>query len=259
MRVRRKIGFLAVSAFLMAANGTEAAAVDDANAAVVAARDGKYDDAIALFTNAINADELNLKGRAQAYAYRGIAKATTGDYDGAQEDLNFAVALDSDYNADAYAFRGYFRMVRGAPKEGAGDLAKSAELLIWPYNVLWLYLARLKSATPDEGAHSLPSNAAILESQVRSDGSTGMTRWPAPVVKFMMGQATEGEVRAAANMGDPARLVERVCDADFYAAEFDLAHGNAAVAKPKLEAAAEKCPFASFERMGAAAELERMK
>ena len=75
---------------------------------MLAARDGKYDDAIKLFTSAINSDELNLKGRAQAYAYREIAKATTGDYDAAQFDLNFAVALDSDYNGDAYAFRGYF-------------------------------------------------------------------------------------------------------------------------------------------------------
>ena len=72
-----------------------AAGIDDANAAVLAARDGKYDDAIRLFTSAINSDELNLTGRAQAFAYRGIAKATVGDYDAAQEDLNFAVALDT--------------------------------------------------------------------------------------------------------------------------------------------------------------------
>jgi lipoprotein NlpI len=243
----------------MAANGTEAAAVDDANAAVVAARNGKYDDAIRLFTNAINSDELNLKGRAQAFAYRGIAKATTGDYDGAQEDLNSAVVLDSDYNADAYAFRGYFRMVRGEPKEGAADLAKSAELLIWPYNVLWLYLARLKAGVPDEGAHSLHANADILSRTIGPDGTDSMSRWPAPVVKFMMGEGTAASVRAAANAGDPSKLAERVCDVDFYLAELDLAHADQAAAKPKLQAAAEKCPFASFERMGATAELDRMK
>jgi lipoprotein NlpI len=259
MRVFSSMPFLALPVVAVLAGDVRAAAVDDANAAVAAARNGKYDDAIALFTNAINSDELNLKGRAQAYAYRGIAKATTGDYGGAQEDLNYAVVLDSDYNADAYAFRGYFRMVRGQPKEGAADLEKSAELLVWPYNALWLYLARLKSGTPDEGAHSLPANAAILASQIGADGTSGMMRWPAPVVRYMMDEMSEAEMRAAADMGDPARRAERICDADFYPAERDLARGDAAKARPKLQAAAEKCPFASFERMGAAAELDRMK
>ena len=71
------------------------------------------------------------------------------------------------------------------------------------------------------------------------------------------GEARRG--RAAANEGDPARLAERVCDADFYVAEYDLAHDNAAAAKPLLQRAADKCPFASFERMGATAELMRLK
>src|SRR5262252_5508515 len=102
------VSFLALAA-LAAPYPAPAAPVDDANAAVVAAQKGKYDDAIMLFTNAINSDGLDLHDRAQAYAYRGIAKATTGDYDGAQEDLNSAVVLNSDYNGDAYAFRGYFR------------------------------------------------------------------------------------------------------------------------------------------------------
>jgi len=234
-------------------------AVEDANAAVIAARNGHYDDAIRLFTSAINADELNLVGRAQAYAYRGIAKATTGDYEGAQEDLNFSVALDSGYNADAYAFRGYFRMVRGQVKEAAADLAKSAELLIWPYNALWLYIARLKGGVPDTGDHSIAKNAEILGAQRARDGTTGMTRWPAPVVKYMMGQMQAEEVRAQAKEGDPSRLAERVCDVDFYLAEVELAHSNVGAARPMLQNAADKCPFASFERMGATAELQRLK
>src|SRR5215469_18790421 len=104
MHVLRK-AMLATVVVLLSADMTQAAGVDDANAGVAAARNGKYDDAIQLFTSAINSDMLSLTGRAQAFAYRGIAKATTGDYDGAQEDLNFSVALDSAYNADALAFR----------------------------------------------------------------------------------------------------------------------------------------------------------
>src|SRR5581483_9357579 len=98
---------LPIVAALVSADIAIAAGIDDANSAVIAARDGKYDEAIRLFSSALNGDELNVTSRAQAYAYRGIAKATTGDYDGAQEDLNSAVALQSDYAPEAYAYRGY--------------------------------------------------------------------------------------------------------------------------------------------------------
>ena len=131
-------------------------------------------------------------------------------------------------------------------------------MLIWPYNVLWLYVARLRSTTPD-GAHSLANDVAILETQKAQTADSAITRWPGVVVKFMMGQAKAEEVRTAANAGDPSRLAERVCDADFYLAEVELAHDNVAAARPMLQNAADKCPFASFERMGATAELMRMK
>jgi lipoprotein NlpI len=241
--------FLALAALILSADMVRAAGVEDANAAVLAARDGKYDDAIRLFTNAVNSDDLNLKSRAQAYAYRGIAKATTGDYDGATDDLNRSVALNSDYAADSYAYRGYFELVLGDAQKASTDLSRSAELKIWPYNALWLSLARMKANVPDTDNHSLASNAAQFD----------LAQWPGPVVKFLMGQAKPEEVATAAKQGDPQKLVERVCDADFYVAEYDLVHNNADAAKPGFQRAAEKCPFASFERMGATAELMRLK
>jgi lipoprotein NlpI len=240
---------LPVLAMLACAGGALATGIDDANSAVLAARAGKYDEAIRLFTSALNGDDLNLTGRAQAFAYRGVAKAATGDYDGAKEDLNFAVALQSPYDADAYAYRGYFELVLGESAKAAADLGKSADLKIWPYNVLWLSLAREMAHVPDTDNHSLKANAAQLD----------LAQWPGPVVEYLMGDGTPESVNAAAEQGDPTRVVERVCDADFYVAEQDLAHGEMAAAKPLLQHAADKCPFASFERMGATAELMRLK
>jgi len=240
---------LTLALLFLPAGVASADGIEDANAAVKAARDGKYEDAIRLFTSAINSDELNLAGRAQAYAYRGIAKATIGDYDAAAEDLNFSVALDSPYNADAYAFRGYIGLVTGGDAgKAAADLAKSASLKVWGYNALWLSLARMKAHVPDTDNVSLANNAMKL-----------MDQWPMPVIKFLLGQTKVDEVRTAANAGDPAKLNERVCDADFYVAEYNLAHNDAAGAKPLLDHATQICPFASFERMGAAAELMRLK
>src|SRR5258708_7384978 len=170
--------FLTLAALILSADMVSAAGVEDSNAAVLAARVGKYDDAIRLLTNAINGDPLNLKSRAQAFAYRGIAKATTSDYDGAQEDLNRSVALNSDYAADSYAYRGFFALVLGDAQKASADLAKSAELKIWPYNALWLSLARMKANVSDNDAHSLVRNAAQFD----------LAQWPGPVVKFLMGQ-----------------------------------------------------------------------
>jgi lipoprotein NlpI len=254
-----RVSALALMGLLLSPEPVRAAGADDANRAVVAARNGQYEEAIALFTSAINSDELGLKNRAQAYAYRGIAKATNGDYEGAQLDLNLSVALDSDFNADAYAYRGYIKLVLGQPKEAAADLEKSAELLIWPYNVLWLHLARLKAGLPDAGPRSLANNAITLDVKRNQDGTPGLTRWPGALVKFMQGTGTRDTVMAAAQEGDAARLAERVCDVDFYLAELDLTRNDTASAKTQFERAADKCPFASFERMGATAELMRLK
>ena len=244
-----KKAFLLLASLLLAAEAVHAAAVEDANSAVIAARDGKYEEAIELFTKAINVDELNLKGRAQAYAYRGIAFAAIGDYEHASQDLNSAVVLESEYSADAYAYRGFFRMVQGNAKDAAADLAKSAGQKVWSYNAIWLSLARLKAGMPDNDAISLAANAATVN----------LSAWPGPVINYLMGQASPEAVAAAAQEGDPARLIERVCDVDFYIAEMALAKNDVATARPMLQRAADKCPFASFERMGAAAELARLK
>jgi lipoprotein NlpI len=240
---------LPLVAALICADMATAAGIDDANNAVIAARDGKYEEAIRLFSSALNGDELNLTSRAQAYTYRGIAKAAIGDYEGGREDLNSAIALQSDYAPEAYAYRGYFELVRNESDKAAADLAKSASLKIWAYNVIWLSLAREKAHVPDTDNLSLKAHAARLN----------LTQWPAPVVRYLLGDGDPQSVKAAAMEGEPAKLNERVCDADFYVAEHDLASANAAAAKPLLQHAAEECPFASFERMGATAELMGLK
>ncbi len=259
MTATRKLLTIAALALPLVTASAFADSIEDANNAVRAAQAGRYDDAIRLFSSAINSDELTLTGKAQAFAYRGIAKAATGDYEGAKLDLNSSAALDSDYKGDALAFRGYMKLVMGEPKDGAVDLARSAESHIWPYSVLWLHLARLRGGVPDTGPHSLMNNAMALDDNKGPDGSPGLSRWPGAVVKFMLGQATPQQVASAAQEGDPQKLAERVCDVDFYLGEVDLAHNDAAAAKTRFQSAAEKCPFASFERMGATSELAHLK
>jgi lipoprotein NlpI len=259
MTLTGKVSALALLGLLLWPQAASAAGAEDANRAVAAARNGQYEEAIQLFTSAINSDELGTSNRAKAFSYRGIAKAAIGDYDGALLDFNSGIALDSDFNADAYAYRGYMRLVLGQATEAVEDLEKSAELLLWPYNALWLYVARLKAGVPDTGPRSLANNAITLSVRRNQDGSTALERWPGALIKHMLGEATHEQVSASAQQGDPQRLAERVCDVDFYLAELHLARNEVSAARPLLERAAEKCPFASFERMGATAELMRLK
>lgn len=230
---------------VFAAVPARSAAVDDANAAVLAAKVGHYDDAVLLFSKALRSGELSDRGRAQALSYRGISRAAKGDYAAALEDLDSAVALNSAYGADAYSYRGFLKFALGRSAEGAADLDKGADLLIWPYNALWLYVARAKAGIADKGVHSLANNIAMLDVQ----------QWPGPLLGFYQGGKTAAAVRTAAEAAEPATRASRVCDANFYIGEYELAQKNPGAAKPLLEAAAKDCPYSSFERVGATAEL----
>jgi lipoprotein NlpI len=248
MAGRKTLVLLAV-VLSLASVPVKADALSDANDAVMAARAGRYEDAIRLFSAAINSDQLTLAGRAQAFSYRGISKATLGDDGGAKSDLDLSVALMSDYGADAYANRGFFELVQGDAATAASDLVKSAHLTLWPYNVLWLKLAREKAHLPDADDVSLSNNANKL----------ALSDWPGPLLKFLGGEATRDEVRKTAGESDPSKRAERLCDADFYVAEADLAKGDTGEAKSGFMHAVESCSPAAFERMGAAAELMRLK
>ena len=114
MTLTGRVSFLALAALLAATVPALSTGVEDANNAVIAARSGQYEEAIRLFTSAINSDELNLKSRARpAIAASPKATAVIG---GAVLDLNYAVALNSDYDGDAYGFRGYLN--RSVSKRG---------------------------------------------------------------------------------------------------------------------------------------------
>lgn len=228
--------------------GSEAPAsgVDEANAAVLAARDGKYDDAIRLFGAALAVGDLSDRGRAQALSYRGLAQASKGDYQAALADLDRAVALGSAYEADAYSYRGLIKTVTGDNAGGAADLAHGAKLLVWPYNAMWLHLARAKAGIPDTDDVSLAKNVATFD----------LRKWPGPIISFFLGKATRAEVMTAAAMAD--RRTNRLCDANFYLGEYDLSRHDPRSAHTLLEKAATDCPFSAFERMGAKAELAHL-
>ncbi|MGX7873931.1 hypothetical protein ACVDG5_015305 [Mesorhizobium sp. ORM6] len=85
-----------------------------------------------------------------------------------------------------------------------------------------------------------------------------MSKWPAPVVKMLLGQKTFAEALADAGTGDPALTIGQVCEANFYTAEFDRLQARNDEALRLYRLAAGTCPKGYVEYRGAIAGLRSL-
>ena len=93
------------------------------NEGVDALVQGRLDDAVRLFTRAIEIDPLDH----MAYNNRGVARKRQGLYDKAIEDFTRAIEIKPNY-ASAWANRGAARHVKGATDSALEDLLKAEKL-----------------------------------------------------------------------------------------------------------------------------------
>jgi hypothetical protein len=105
---------------------------------------------------------------------------------------------------------------------------------------LWLDLARRRAGLPSE----LANNAKRLD----------MSKWPAPIVRLFLGQATPEAVLAAADRSGPAVRKARRCEAAFFAGELMLQQSREGEAIRLIDRAAAECPPTSAEGSVASAE-----
>jgi len=68
------------------------------------------------------------------------------------------------------------------------------------------------------------------------------TAWPAPIIRFFLGDTTQDAVFAAAQQGDGGAVKGQVCEANFYIGEWLAQKHDQAGAKPLLTKAASDCP-----------------
>jgi lipoprotein NlpI len=94
-----------------------------------------------------------------------------------------------------------------------------------PYGWLWLQVANLKlgKALTYPGAAQPARNI-----------------WPQPIVSFYQGDITEEELFKAVEETDASG--GEVCEANFYAGEWRLLHGDTAGAQALIQKAADSCP-----------------
>ena len=165
---------------------------------------GDHDRAIADYDEAIRLDPKY----AVAYNNRGNAYHDKGDYDRAIADYSEAIRLDPKY-AHAYFNRGIAHLYADRLPNALADLIQSSELNPkYAYAALWLHIVDTRN--------NLPSQLAEAAKQI------DMTKWPAPIIRFFLGQTTTQKLFTAADDADVKTKQRKTCEVNFYSAELAL-------------------------------------
>jgi len=102
-------------------------ALDDAKTGLAAAQAGNYDEAIRLYTKAIESGELSQENLSIAYHNRGIAWDDKGDYDKAIVDYTKAIEINPR-DANAYHNRGLAWQDKGDYERAIADYTRAIEV-----------------------------------------------------------------------------------------------------------------------------------
>lgn len=155
----------------------------------------------------------------------------------------YNTAIKHDPNDDdAYFHRGIANFYAGAIPQALADLSQASKLdPEYAYYALWIDIVDRRG------------NAASRLAQAIAH--VDMTKWPAPVIRMFLGQATPAAVLAAANDPDAKTKTGQVCEANFYSAELALQQGAKAEAERLFRLAAAGCPREFVEGPAASSEL----
>jgi lipoprotein NlpI len=147
---------------------------------------------------------------------------------------------------DAYFHRGLAKLYAGALPAAMADLSQASRIdPQYVYYGLWIDIIdkRLNQAS------SLAQAAAHFN----------MSKWPAPVVRLFLGDATPADVLAAANDPDPVTRNGQLCEANFYNGEFALQQGDKPEAARLFRLAADGCSHEFVEAAAANSELAALE
>jgi lipoprotein NlpI len=155
----------------------------------------------------------------------------------------YNTAIKHDPNDDdAYFHRGIANFYAGALPQALADLSQASRLdPEYAYYALWI------------GIVDRRGNAASRLAQAIAH--VDMTKWPAPVIRMFLGQATPAAVLAAADDPDAKTKAGQVCEANSYSAELALQQGAKAEAERLFRLAAAGCPREFVEGPAANSEL----
>src|SRR5262249_49939205 len=138
---------------------------------------GDYDEAIRINPNYVF-----------AYNNRGFAQFAKGQYDGAIADYTEAIRLDQQ-RAISYRNRGIAHLYSGSRANALADLNAAARLMPKDaYIAVWREIASRQA----DGGSTLEKDVLQID----------MAAWPAPIIRFLLGENTKEGLLAAANDSD---------------------------------------------------------
>lgn len=184
-----------------------------------------YERAIQDYTQAIRlkpGDAILLYGRAFDHERR-------GEYGPALVDLNEIVRRFPEA-PDAYRNRGLAFLNSAHVSEALEDLTRAVQINpTEPYNLIWLYIARVKNGTDAEDDLARKAERLVL------------AKWPGPVIQLFLGKNKPDAVMQAAADKDPRMSRELQCEAQFYIGEYQALHGQSAEAVKNFRTVVDSC------------------
>jgi len=138
------------------------------------------------------------------------------------------------------------------------------------YVIIWNHIARARAGQDDaaelaEHAKELaaPIRRKMIVEEFRNIGEEPEQKsrepWPGAILGLFLGKTTPAAVPAAAEAtSDPDLRRRRICDADFYLAEYYREKGANDDVRGLLQAAADGCPASAREGGFAKADLKRL-
>jgi lipoprotein NlpI len=167
-----------------------------------------------------------------------------GDSDGAIADYNEAIRLGPK-NAGAYLGRGAVFFTKGSLADAQADFAQANAVdHKYAFAVLWLDIT--------ERRNRLPSRLAELRARL------DMSAWPAPLVRYLLGEIDLAALLTAAADPDPGKARGQLCEARFFAGELALLNGGKNTAEGLFQLIARECPNNYLQWPAANAELRAL-
>ena len=200
-------------------------------------RKGEYDRAIGDYDGAIRVNPNYYF----AYNNRGFAYFAKGQYDRAIADYTEAIRLDQQ-RAIGYRNRGIAHLYSGSRANALADLDAAARLMPKDAHIaVWREIASRQAG----GRSTLEQDVSQID----------MAAWPAPIIRFLLGENTQELLLASAKDSDSKKTRARLCEANFFVGQLALQRGSKEEAKRAFQIAVRDCPPEFLEMGAAVAEL----
>ena len=92
----------------------------------------------------------------------------------------------------------------------------------------------------------------------REVGMESLNEWPGPIIRYLIGKGTAGELEVAAETDDAAKRTNGKCPAAFFMGVEALRRGEKQRAREQFQLAQARCPTTSEFNWAASSELKRL-